>query len=217
MIKEKIKRFIPKSIAGRIFLAFWLVFLLVLLGIFSVPCYHYFFYSPKEGDLVFQSLSRNPLVNAIEGVSGSPYSHCGIVIKKNGSWQVFEAIGPVKETSLFSWIMRGRRFDIDVYRLKPEYREHIPKMIAEARKFTGKPYDIHYRMDDENIYCSELIYKGYKQATGAELGTLTRLRDLNWKPYKKTIEYFEKGQVPMDRKMVTPVSIAKSPLVERIK
>ena len=34
-------------------------------------------YSPREGDVVFQSLPRGDLVDAIEGITNSPFSHCG--------------------------------------------------------------------------------------------------------------------------------------------
>ena len=58
-------------------------------------------YQPVEGDILFQSLP-NPagldLVDAIEGSTGSPYSHCGMVFQERGEWQVIEAIGPVKIT-----------------------------------------------------------------------------------------------------------------------
>lgn len=217
MIKDKIKRLIPKSIAGKVILACWIIFIMIIAGVISVPFYYFLSYSPQEGDFVFQSLVKNPLVNAIEGVSNSPYSHCGIIINKNDKWMVLEAVGPVKETPLLSWIMQGRNFKIDAYRLKPEYRKNIPAMIKEAEKLKGRPYDIRYRMDDEKIYCSELIYKAYKNTCGEELGTLTKLGDLNWQPYIKTIEYYEKGPVPKDRLMVTPVSISKSSLVEKVK
>src|SRR4051794_6901417 len=50
-------------------------------------------YAPREGDLVFQSLPHNPLVDAIEGVSKSPLSHCGIVVKQGDQWYVLEALG----------------------------------------------------------------------------------------------------------------------------
>ncbi|MCX7414884.1 MAG: hypothetical protein NTY25_00090 [Planctomycetia bacterium] len=36
-------------------------------------------YTPQDGDVIFQSLPYGPVVWAIEGVTKSPYSHCGIV------------------------------------------------------------------------------------------------------------------------------------------
>src|SRR4051794_30394364 len=65
-------------------------------------------YEPRAGDFVFQSLPHNPLIDAIEGSSGSPFSHCGIVKPIGDRWVVIEAIGPVKETPLSSWIAQGR-------------------------------------------------------------------------------------------------------------
>ena len=63
-------------------------------------------YSPQEGDILFQSLPHSPLVAAIEGVSGSSLSHCGVVTKSGNGWAVLEAIGPVQETALHEWIAR---------------------------------------------------------------------------------------------------------------
>ena len=43
-------------------------------------------YSPMEGDLVFQALSWEVvLVVAIEGVTESNYSHCGVLHKRDGA------------------------------------------------------------------------------------------------------------------------------------
>lgn len=64
-------------------------------------------------------------------------------------------------------------------------------MIAAARKYLGRPYDVHYEMDDGKIYCSELIYKGYLHATGRPLGKLVKLRELAWKRYAGTIREIE--------------------------
>jgi hypothetical protein len=57
-------------------------------------------YHWQEGNLLFQSLFRVPLVDAIEGSTGSPFSHCGILHRRADGWVVIEAIGPVKETPL---------------------------------------------------------------------------------------------------------------------
>jgi hypothetical protein len=65
-------------------------------------------YQPRDGDFLFQSLPHNPLIDAIEGSTHSPFSHCGIVVNRDGKWKVIEAIGPVKETPLPLWIAQGR-------------------------------------------------------------------------------------------------------------
>ena len=203
-------KLLPKTIAGKVFLTISFFITISFMIYLGGPIYSYLSYSPHEGDIVFQSLHKNPLVIAIEGITRSKYSHCGIIIKKNSKWMVLEAVGPVKETPLLSWILQSRDFKIDAYRLKPKFQKNIPNMIKEANKFKGLPYDIHYKMDNEKIYCSELIYKAYKNATGENLGELVKLKNLNWVPYKFTIEYFEGGAVPEDRQMIPPVSIANS-------
>jgi hypothetical protein len=172
-------------------------------------------YSPQEGDLVFQSLPHTPLIDAIEGCTGSPYSHCGIVARQGERWVVLEAVGPVKETALFSWIRRGRSSGLAVYRLTGE-QERIPAMIAEARAMIGRPYDIHYALDDGAIYCSELIWKAWNRAGGTPLGSLTTLGALDWRPHEAVIRRIENGGLPLERLMITPVEVTRDPRLTRI-
>ena len=68
-----------------------------------------------------------------------------------------------------------------------------------------------YRFDDEAIYCSELIWRGWEAATGKELGTAVTLGSLNWQPYQAVIQAIEgPGNLPLDRKMITPRDLAKA-------
>jgi hypothetical protein len=195
----------------------------VLLGVFSllfivqigIPAIGWMRYEPLEGDLIFQSLPRNPLVDTIEGSTGSPYSHCGILTRKDGRWVVLEAIGPVRETPLFSWIRRGRGSFFEVYRLKPEFQPTVPAMVARAREFLGLPYDINYELDDEKIYCSELIWKACRHAGGGDLGVLVKLGQLNWRPYERVIRQIE-GSLPLEREMITPRALAEAGQVDLV-
>jgi hypothetical protein len=170
----------------------------------------------QHGDILFQSLPLNPVVSMIEGATNSPFSHCGIVHKTRRGWMVLEAIGPVRDTALSDWIKRGRDGHYQVYRLREAYRGKIPAILAAARKFKGLPYDIHYDFDDGKIYCSELIYKAFKQATGEELGIIVAVRDLNWQPYRATIMTIEKGPVPLDRLIITPRALSEAAQLERV-
>ncbi|MCW1884686.1 YiiX/YebB-like N1pC/P60 family cysteine hydrolase [Luteolibacter flavescens] len=171
-------------------------------------------YQPVEGDILFQSLPNPPgldLVDAIEGTTGSPYSHCGMVFQEDGKWQVIEAIGPVKITPLKSYVSRGRGKQVWAYRLDEASRKHVPAALAAMKKDLGKPYDPRYRFDDEAIYCSELIWRGWVAATGKGLGKTVTLGSLDWRPYKPVIEAIEgQGNLPLDRKMITPRDMAKA-------
>lgn len=174
-------------------------------------------YAPQEGDVTFQSLPRSPVVVSIEGSTKCAFSHCGIVARRDGKWIVYEALQGVSETPLREFLFRGRNHGFAVYRLKDVHQPHIPATLEKARDYLGRPYDIRYRLDDEKIYCSELIYKAYRDATdGEELGQLVRLGDLDWQPYAKLIERFEKGPVPLDREMITPKDLALAEQLEPV-
>lgn len=174
-------------------------------------------YRPISGDVIFQSHSRNKLVDAIEGVTESRISHCGIVGREDSQWVVYEAIGSgVQVTPLGTYLFRGRAGGYSVYRLKPEHQVHVPETLRYTQTYLGKPYDIRYRMDDEKIYCSELIYKAYQQASGDALGQLDRFGDLNWQPHESAITYFEGGPVPLDREMITPIGLSKANQLEKV-
>lgn len=188
-----------------------LIFLVLSAGNFFAPQSLNGGYKPQVGDVVFQSLPHSKLVDAIEGVTNSSYSHCGIVDYRGGRWVVLEAYRKVEINSLASFLLRGRNRGFCVYRLKPEYANAAKAMVTAAEKYVGRPYDIRYQMDDEKIYCSELVTKAYKDVTGQQLGKSVRFGDMAWQPWQETIEYFEGGPVPLDRLMVTPASLAAAP------
>ena len=98
-----------------------------------------------------------------------------------------------------------------VYRLREKHREHIPKMLACCEKYLGRPYDYRYQLDDERIYCSELIYKSFRDATnGQQLGELRKFGEMNWGPYETLIRQIEGGTVPINREMITPRDLARA-------
>jgi Permuted papain-like amidase enzyme, YaeF/YiiX, C92 family len=173
-------------------------------------------YKPKQGDIVFQSLPPNRLSIAIEGATHSSYSHCGIVARRDGRWVVIEAYRGVEETPLMEWLARGQGGGFVVYRLRSPHDQNIPALIADARSHLGKPYDSRYQWDDERIYCSELVFKAYLRAGRSPLGKLVRLGDLDWRPYRETIEHFEGSPAPLEREMITPRDLAKAEQLEEV-
>ncbi len=173
-------------------------------------------YEPAEGDVAFQSLPHNPLIDAIEGATESPFSHCGILHRTGAGWVVVEAIGTVKETPLAEWIAQGRRKRYAGYRLAARYRARIPAFIQAAQSSAGRPYDIHYDLDDEAIYCSELIYKAFERSTGEQLGKLQKLGELKWQAHAPVIREIEGGKLPLERVMITPRSLSEAPQLAKI-
>jgi hypothetical protein len=174
-------------------------------------------YAPREGDVVFQSLPRGDLVDAIEGITGSPFSHCGVVMKNaDGRWVVHEAIGVVRETPLYLWIVRGRGARIDAWRWNGIDAANTSRLRTALGRHTGKNYDYRYAPGDDEIYCSELVFKAYRDACGIELGAWEKLGDLNWRPFEAFIRETEGGPLPLARLMITPVGVTRSPLLEKV-
>ncbi|MDZ7616924.1 MAG: YiiX/YebB-like N1pC/P60 family cysteine hydrolase, partial [Patescibacteria group bacterium] len=204
-------------IVVSILLAMLLVVLAAVAYAFGPACIAYWQYQPREGDVVFQSLPYSRLVRAIEGATRSPYSHCGVVAKRDGRWVVYEAYDGVSATPLREFLFRGRNQGFAVYRLKEDRQQYVPAMLECVQSYLGRPYDVRYRFDDEAIYCSELIFKAYRTATGGEeLGTVVKFGDLNWKPFEETVQHYEPGPVPLDREMITPKDLALAPQLELV-
>jgi len=200
----------------QILLGSMILGIIVITGLGLWSQRQYLAYSPKEGDLIFQSLPHNPLVDAIEGATQSTYSHCGIVVRTADGWVVLEALGKVRKTPLFKWVRRGRNSWFAVYRITDLTAEKAVSFISAAESHLGKPYDTRYDLDDDAIYCSELIWKAYQQATGKKLGQLVTLGDLNWEPFESHIRKVEGGDPPLDRRMITPVALTRDSAVVRM-
>jgi len=222
-------RFIPPSRVGRFRLLGLLFVFGVLAWIYRAPSaflisrlpvlFYYCRYSPQEGDVIFQSLPHTDLVDAIEGITHSPYSHCGVVVRnKKGKWLVIESIFDVHGTPLFLWEMRGRGGNFAAYRLDAKYTPLIPEFKKNLLSYRGHPYDFDYDMTNTHgaVYCSDLVYLAFNQTTGEKMGTLEKLGDLDWKPYKQFILSEQNGALPLDRAMITPASLARAPQLHEV-
>lgn len=190
----------------------------IALGIFGHPdrVPRYLLSDKHEGDILFQSLPKGVLIDSIELVSNSPWSHCGILTRREEQWFVAEAGLSVKYTPLFDWICQGRGFFVDSYRVRGITPEQESKVQPGIAKFLGKAYDIEFREDDKKIYCSELVYKVYDRDLGIKLGKWERLGDLNWKAAESFIRSMERGKLPLERDLITPVGLTKGDNLMRV-
>lgn len=129
---------------------------------------------------------------------------------------VAEAIGEVRETPLWEWLIRGRGSKVAAFRSSAFQSADIEKLRTEIRGMMGLPYDYRYAPGDDSIYCSELISKAFERATKIELGKWEALGSLNWKPFETFIRNMEAGELPLDRLMVTPASITRDTGVAKV-
>jgi uncharacterized protein YycO len=177
----------------------------------------------QDGDIIFQT-STSSQSKAIQIATKSKYSHVGILYlkKKINRYVVFEAVQPVKSTPLEEWIKRGDKQHYVVKRLINAKTTLTPEIFSkiknEGKKFIGKNYDLYFSWSDENIYCSELVWKIYKRAANIELGELQELGDLDLSDSivkAKLIERYGKD-IPLNEKVISPEAIYNSELLETI-
>lgn len=176
----------------------------------------------KNGDLIFQT-SLSGQSNAIQLATKSKYSHCGLIYKDGNDCYVFEAVQPVKRTSLDSWIARGQDGKYVIKRLKNADQVLTPttliKMKQVGDQFNGKNYDRTFEWSDDRIYCSELIWKIYERATGIEIGKLEKLSnfDLTNEAVLKVMKERYGNKIPTEEIVISPASIFDSELLITVK
>ena len=176
----------------------------------------------KNGDLIFHT-SRTGQSKAIQLATKSKYSHCGIIYKDGNDCYVFEAVQPVKRTSLDSWIARGQDGKYVIKRLKNADQVLTPttliKMKQVGDQFNGKNYDRTFEWSDDRIYCSELIWKIYQRATGIEIGKLEKLSnfDLTNEAVLKIMKERYGNKIPTEEIVISPASIFDSELLITVK
>jgi len=174
--------------------------------------------SPRDGDLVFQT-SRSSQSLAVQRATHSPWSHMGVVLMRGGKPYVFEAGATVRYTSLDQWAARGAGGAYAVRRLKrPLTTAQLAKLHGAAGKYAGRPYDLYFEWSDDRIYCSELVWKLYRDALGIEIGARQQLRDFDLADAVVRAKMRERygDHVPVKEPVISPAAMYDSPLLETV-
>jgi hypothetical protein len=169
----------------------------------------------QEGDMIFQT-SQSKQCEAIRIATNSKFSHCGIVFIEKGKKYVFEAVQPVKYTPIETWINRGKEGRFVVTRLKNASPLLNPQTIQKMKKYAdglnNKDYDLYFEWSDDKMYCSELIWKIYKNGAGIELCPLQKLKNFNLKDSKVQAILTERygNIIPLEESVVAPSNLEHS-------
>lgn len=140
----------------------------------------------------------------------------GIIYKQGNDFFVYEAVQPVKLTPLNDWIKRGEKGHYVVKRIKNSQNLLTPETLAKMKqvgeKYTGKDYDLYFEWSDSRIYCSELVWKIYKEAVGLEIGELEKLGDFNLtdKAVKQKLMERYGENIPKEELVISPASMFES-------
>ena len=185
----------------------------------------------KDGDLVFQT-TVTPQSGAIIAATSSLYTHVGMITIENGRTLVIEAADVVGKRELNSWLDSGLLNRVAVYRDPELTQQQAQRVIAAAEKLLGRPYDIFFSFNNEEMYCSEVPYLAFQEA-GVPLGQVQKLSELNvdnsqvkelirqrWQmqPECKARQYdFDQCyQYIMGQELITPVVMSDDPKLQMI-
>ena len=176
----------------------------------------------QNGDIIFQT-SKSSQSKAIQLATNSKYSHMGIIYENDGQFFVYEAVQPVKLTPLAEWINRGENGHYVIKRLENADQiltnSTLTQMKQIGEQFKGKPYDIYFEWSDDRIYCSELVWKIYKEATGIEIGELEELSnfDLSDEIVQQKMKERYGDNIPKGEKVISPAAMFNSDKLTTIK
>jgi hypothetical protein len=166
----------------------------------------------RDGDIIFQT-SRSGQSLAIQRATGSPYSHMGLIVHREGEPFVLEASATVRYTPLQAWIDRGEDRRYVVKRMRDAEAKITPEAIERARTaaraYEGKKYDLTFEWSDERMYCSELVWKIYKRALDIEVGALQKLREFQLEDPAVKAKLKERygDDVPLDEPVISPAAM----------
>ena len=167
----------------------------------------------KEGDVIFQTSQsqQSPLTQI---ATRSKFSHCGIIVMKNGKPYVLETLKTLVVTPLDKFIARGEG---GKYWLKRSNKEYVK---IEYGSYLGKPYDLAFKFDNGKFYCSELIYDIYKNQLGIELCEPKKVSDylmIGIDKLPQIDKAMKKRGITMEQYAVAPVDIFESDYLEDVK
>ena len=184
-----------------------LLFALLLLGCAS-PAQA----APRPGDLVFHE-SRSAQSAIIAEVTGSRWTHVGVVFERRGELWVLEAVEPVRWTRFDRWRERGAGGDYEVRRPRRALSAADLRRLRRAgERHLGRRYDARFEWSDRRMYCSELAWKMYARALHIELVPPARWSDFDLGPAAIALARRRLGRLPApDALVVTPRALLDSP------
>ena len=169
----------------------------------------------KPGDVLFQDLASRQGA-AVKLATGSDYTHCGILFEQGGKQVVMEAVGPVRMIPLAEWIAQGVDGAYIVKRLDTLYGYLTPKAVAQMKAvgsaYLGRPYDAAFNWSDDELYCSELVWKVYYEGFGLPLCELRQLGSYDFSHPEVAAQARERygDSIPLDEPVVAPSDLFDS-------
>lgn len=175
----------------------------------------------KSGDIIF-IVNPSGQGKAIQLATKSKYTHVGIVFIENGKTYVYHAVEPVIKSKLKDFVAMSADGNYSIKRLKDQTlltEKVLEQMRTEATQKLGIHYDLGFNWGDDELYCSEYVWKLYENALKIELGKLRPLKefDLSHPAVQKIMKERYGNNIPYDEKMISPSDMYNSTLLEDLK
>ena len=179
----------------------------------------------ENGDLLFQDLDSSPLCDAIENVTpgfdNMNFSHVGIVTIEDGKPMVYEAYPPnVQLVDLKVFLERSLDINnkpkVIVGRLKKEYHKSIKSALRFIKNKVGTKYDELFLYENNEYYCSELLYEAFLKDSIFELQPMNyKYKDSN-EFQEQWINHFKKldSEIPQGKLGINPGTMSISEKIE---
>ena len=124
----------------------------------------------REGDILFIETESFQSKYVKMGML-SIWSHCGIAVDTPDGVQIMEADTTVRILPVERFVAKsvGGKYIIK----RPEQQLTAP---IDQQKWLGRWYDLNFSFDNEEVYCSELVWLIYKEQ-GIELCPPIRIKE----------------------------------------
>lgn len=174
--------------------------------------------SIMEGDLLFVvAMEQNAITLAtVHDPASLPIEHVAIA-HRDTSLVVVEAVpGKGVRVAPIDTLLARAGGQVIVGRLRD--REGVDDMVAAALRLVGRPYDDLFMLDEQEIYCSELVWLSYVRPGGKRVFPLIPMSfsDKGGRilPYW-TRHYARRGiRVPQGAPGTNPAQLAAHPAVQ---
>ena len=158
----------------------------------------------REGDIVFIE-TRSFQSKFVKMGMMSIWSHCGIAVNTPEGVQIMEADSTVRILPVERFVAKsvGGKYIIK----RPEQQLTAP---IDQQKWLGRWYDLKFSFDNEEVYCSELVWLIYKEQ-GIELCPPIKINEhfmVRFKPLQRALE--ERGISP-EQYAVAPCDLLRAP------
>ncbi|WIE06410.1 MULTISPECIES: YebB family permuted papain-like enzyme [Providencia] len=170
----------------------------------------------EVGDVVFTSIGTE-LFRQIASASLCWSNHVGMIVGHNGEdYLIAESRVPLSTTTTLSrFIARSSDNRYSVRRFSHTLTsEQKSALVAEVPTRLNKFYHTGFNYESSRQFCSKFVFDIYQSALSVQIGELETFKELLTKNPNAKLNFWKLwfiGQIPWERKTVTPASLWHHP------